>query len=317
MKDPFLPVEHSRGRAVMQSAIPKGDRGRSLGVLGLNLQGVVIKLYPRDNPPEGTTLPLCTYATVMVYGMRRQILPRVQITQPLGSLHTGLVGGLRGCTVPASGVLDLDHIDPINLDGSHVVISFLDADPGRPYISAILEHPNADLDGDLADPIEQRVRLAEADRTPMMLRWNGAAMGMDPDGNMLIDLERAHTGDLLDGGEEPEGEGGESGNLTIRVKDGSTLTITINGMSVVLEQADGAAKLTLGDGAYSVAVAEHLQTYVTQLTTWIQALFVTVPAIPLVPSAAIPTLPISASGNPPPPVWDPAIVSSKLKIPNT
>jgi hypothetical protein len=231
-------VPHRRGAGLLQAAIPKGPRSEDARrASGLNLRGVIVKLYPRDDPPPGTSNPAASYASVLTYGARRLLLPRVQISQPLGSETTGLVGGLRPSTQASSGELDLDHIDAAALDGSHVVISFFDDDLAQPYISAVLEHPRA----------IEAVRLSKSDPDPLLIHWQGASWGLDGAQDFVIDLDF----------EAARSE--NHGHIRLVLPQHARLTVTVGGENaLVIERGGAAARLVLGDGAASGYILAEL-----------------------------------------------------------
>lgn len=87
------------------------------------------------------------------------------------------------------------------------------------------------------------------------------------------------------------------------------INVTFNGgQTITIEGKDATAKITLGDGAVSMAIAETLQ-----------ALWTMMHAQQIIHTHTI-TAPGSQSGPPTNaaafPVWDPTINSTKLKVPN-
>lgn len=301
------------GNGILQAAVPKDTRpSEARRANGLNLRGVVVGLYTRDNPPPGTRASASMYAAVACYGRRRIFLPRVLVSQAFGSVHTGVIGGLRVATQAlGGGPIDLDRTDAANFDGSHVVVSFLDDDLAQPYVSGTLEHPLADGGGPVTGPIEDRVRLAQADGRPLLVRWNGAVWGLNGDGDFLLDLEAAHDGTLgPDGVEPPPATDGTRGNFRVRMPEGSTLTVEVGGQAALtLEHSAADGTLTVGDGAVSAAIAEHLRDLYNDLIEWIYNELIV--ETPLGPSA-----PPVAAGAPPAPAWNDAIVSGKLRFPD-
>lgn len=300
------------GGAVRQSAVPKTHGVAEVRrAQGLNMRGVVVRLYTRDDPPPGIPSPASTYCAVVTYP-RRILLPKVQVTQPVGSLHTGQIGGLRATTMALSGILDLDHVNPSSLDGTHVVISFLDDDLSQPYVSAILEHPQADGGGPIEGEVQDRTRWIKDDGLPLLTRWNGATWGLDGAGDWRLDLENAHDGTLSDGGVEPDpSTDGSRGNIRIALPEGSKVEITIGGgESVTIEKSATHGRLVIGSGTHSVAVAEHLETLWESLRSWLYNELVVLTSFGT-------SGPPAAAGAPEPPSWDSAINSDKLKLPDT
>jgi len=293
----------------LQAGMPKEPGLDPRRAYGLNVRGVVVGLHPRDQPLPGPA-PASTYATVLTYGRVRRPLERVLVASPFASLHTGTVGGLRVASVAAGGVFDLDHVDPATLDGSHVIVGFLDDDLGQPFIQSVIEHPRADGGGPITGDVQDRVRLSSADGQPLLIRWNGVTFGVDGAGDFLVDLERAHDGALVGTGQEPPPSvDGSHGNVRVNLPEGSRVVVQIaGGPSLTLEQSGGEARLVLGDGAQSVAVAEPLRALYEALANYIHTQLIVLTAFG-------PSAPPVAAGAPPPPTWDAAIVSGRAKIP--
>lgn len=114
----------------------------------------------------------------------------------------------------------------------------------------------------------------------------------------------------------------------VRFKDGNIVEINSanaggkivvqidGGDNLQLEEKDADAKMTLGDGAKSVAVADDLQTLYTQLSTEISKFntHVHTSAAPGSPTSN-PTVAVPPTVQTPP-AWDPNINSDKAKIPS-
>lgn len=298
---------------LVQGAVPTGLPG-GLRANGLSLRGVVVAVYVYDTPDVLPNIPDVqannVYVDVLLYGLRFNVLPRVLWTKARSGLHEGDVSLPRAATIDTSGEdFDVLKSDPQALDGDHVVVGFLEDDLTQPYVVASLNHPSSDI-GNSGRPLGQRMRLTEADGNPRFWKHRGAAFGLDKDGNWLLDTRRAHGGEYLADGSEPDPtEDGSNGNVILDLPRGSTVTIRINdGAQLTLEDQDGEATLTLGDGAVSVAVADHLQTLYEQLKAQFDAhqhLY-----------AFGPTGPAQTAGFTAPD-WDPNINSDKATIPDT
>lgn len=110
--------------------------------------------------------------------------------------------------------------------------------------------------------------------------------------------------------------GQDGDGAQIAIQDGGKVQITYdNGNLLVLENKDSAAKLTLGDGAKHVAIAETLQalwsSFKSALDTWGS------PATGHVHTSAAPGSPTSPPVAPmTTPSWDPGIKSTKVSIPD-
>ena len=280
------------------------------------------------------------------------------VTRPRAGLHDGDVWIPRPTTMSIAGnpIGDTSGLNAAELDGDHVIVEFLEGDPSLAVITGCLDHPSADakrLDAATTYGVE-RLRPVRVDarppgspaqswRAPRGVRHQGGFFGIDADGAFVVDLTRAHLGELDAQGRPPrrqndpssagdnvlteDGAGG--GNIRLRLRTGSTLELEIDGTTLKLEAQDGDAKLTLGDGAVSLAVAEHLEalysslrTEFTKLVADFNALVVAYnlhlhgPPVPPPDPLAIslmPGLPSTAAA----PAWDGDINSDKLKLPDT
>jgi hypothetical protein len=148
-------------------------------------------------------------------------------------------------------------------------------------------------DGSEVDPVDMRKHdLSDA----------AALVGFYPDSKRIGD---ASSSSLV--------LGKDHGGMQLSVTPDNKLEAKIgSGVTVIFEQADGAAKMTVGTGALSVTIAEHLQVLWGLLQIWAST-HVHNYVAPLTPAPAQPgitTPPIA-----PAPVWDPAIVSQLAKIP--
>lgn len=287
--------------------------------------------------------------------MRWGFLPQVMVLQDRGGLHRGRVWKPRATTFDITGAsLDLQKgTNPANFDGDHVLIGFLEDSLNQPVILGGVPHPAADQ-GNQDRLVGGRFKLKLADGDPDFQKHHGSYYGVDTDGNWVVDTRWAHDGALEQDGKEPapatDGKGShyrrmpqdaqdvtelldmsgdqnnpevvasetltkaqfqrfikdaveyllDSGKLELKLAGGATLNVA---------GKDASATLTLGDGAKHVAIVEALQQLYTQLHTQL-----TLFDAHIHPSAMGPT------GPPAPliaaPVWDPAINSTKVSIPD-
>lgn len=304
------PAKTRQGTRV-QGAVPTSPT-QVLRAGGLTLRGVVIAVYVYDSQPflnQDGLQPNGIYVDVLLYGRHASVLPRVLWTLNRSGLHEGDVSLPRPATRAVPNLdFDVTKTAPQTMDGDHVVVGFLEDDLAQPYVVGCIPHPSSDI-GNAAKPVGQRMRLEEADGHPRFWKQNGTAFGIDADGNFVLDTRGAHPGQVAynaDGTEPAPTNDGSNGNQVIDIQEGATVTLRIgNGANLLLTNADGSATLTLGDGAVSVAVADHLQTLWQQF----KALFDAHTHI----YAFGPTLPPPA----PAPAWDPNINSNKVTIPDT
>jgi hypothetical protein len=221
--------------------------------------------------------------------------------------------------------LDANKVtNPANLDGDHVLIGFLNDSLSEPIILKGLPHPITDTgqeDGGAAEA-GHRLLLKVADGNPDFWKHRGAFYGVSDDGDFVVDLTRAYATDLDSEGKQPTPPAdGTTGNYKVKIPTASKLTVEIaGGDNLELDLKDGNAKLTLGDGAVSVAVADHLATLYNGLKSKLDTfdghthgagtLQDSVPAA-CSGSTAGPSVTVGAA------VWDSDIESDKLTIPDT
>jgi hypothetical protein len=237
-------------------------------------------------------------------------LPQVLVSQDRGGLHRDSVWKPKATSKDITGgSLNVNTAsNPAMFDGDHVLVGFYDDNLNTPIILRGIPHPSADV-GNEDKTAGHRLRLKLADGDPEFVKHKGAFYGIDDSGDFVIDLREAYAGDTDASGNEPEAAGdGTTGNMNVKLPEGSKITITLNDEPLgVLELSGANAKLTLGDGSKSVAIAETLQAFYGTLKTYIEAA--------IVPTGLGPSGNILA-GSGPAPTWDAAIASTKLKIPN-
>lgn len=317
-----------RGGVLLQSGMQKGkQRAAAQRANGLNLKGVVVAVYAYDSDFLDSAQPLDSntantiYVSVALYGRHHGILPRVLWTHDRSGLHEGPIRNPRPASIDISEQpLNIEQAsNPANMDGDHVVVSFLEDDLLQPYVSRCIPHPSSDKGNEFKD-LGQRMRMLASDPQVSYRKHRGAYYGIDGDGNHVIDLTGAHDGAYnADGTEEDCPEDGSTGNYLLRLPRGSRVSIEIDGdNNLTLEESDSDATLTLGDGAVSVAIADHLDDFWTNVVkpemerydTLMQAhthLYVFGPTGPA--SAGTPgSSPLQF------PDYEPAITSSKTKI---
>lgn len=295
--------------AVVQGAVPSGPV--AVRSQGLFVRGVVIAVYVYDSKeelvPGYAVKPNGVYVDVLTYGKHNTVLRRVMWTHGRSGLQEGDISLPRAATLSVNeDALDLSLVDPAALDGDHVAVGFLEDDLSQPFVVCSLSHPSSDLGNEDRD-LGQRMRLVEADGAPRMIKHRGAAFGLDAGGNWRLDTRRAHGGAYQKDGTEPEpAEDGQHGNVVLQLPRGATVTIEIEGgANLTLTDKDGDAKLTLGDGAASVAVAEPLSALYKSLKDRFDT--------HVHPYAFGPT----GAPTTPAPAWDGDIVSDKAKIPRS
>ena len=239
--------------------------------------------------------------------------------------------------------------NPAYLDGDHVLVGFLGNTVLQPLILGGLPHPALDAGGEKDDVLGKRQKLTKADGDPDLQKHHGVFWGVDNLGNWLVNSTFGNDGTLDGAGKEADPPtDGTKGNQIINLPQDSSLTInlmdmadpknpvpkvTINvakggetvdiknstgkwhlkvedGETVTIKGKDAAAKLTLGDGAVSVAVADHLQTLYEGLKGKLDAFDTHKHPTGVGPSGPPDVLVVADP-------WDLNINSDKAKIPNT
>lgn len=268
----------SVGRKRIQAGVPlRPQREGFERASGLLFRGVVVTTYELDNAdhPQATAAngvdAVAIYCDVLIYSsmwnQRFQFLKAVLVSQETGAMHRGRVWKPRAAridvTEPVEG-FDLDRIaNPANLDGDHVLIGFMDDNLNQPVILRGIPHPSADI-GNAEREAGQRTRLKVADGDPDFWKHHGAFYGVSDAGDFVVDTTRAYSGPDLEpnGNERPPVEDGTTGNYNVKLPKGSIVTVEIEaGASLKVENKNGDAKLTLGDGAKGIMIADNWETF--------------------------------------------------------
>ena len=331
---------------VIQAGMPmKARKAGDAKTSGLLLRGVVMATYVTDdpnhpsfadmvNPPSAVYCDVCVYPSIA--GQRWFAFSKVLVTQKRGGLHDEELWVPKATKTNILGVLNEGQgANPASFDGDHVLIGFLNNSFDEPIILRGLPHPSKDVGNDLYAS-GKRTKLKLADGNPDFCKHNGVFRGVDQYGNHIIDTTYGNIGQLLAAGVEPPPDvTGISGNQTQKLPQESTYDVVFYNMAAPIVPIEVArfsckkdmfeilltflptlkvegsaltAKLTLGSGAVSAAIAEHLQTLWGQLNTWLNVTHVhptgTGPSGPATPTSALS------------PTWDTSINSGKLTFPD-
>lgn len=279
-----------------------------------------------------------------ISGQRWFGLKNVLVTQEVAGLHRGRIWKPRAAKLDFVDDLDIQNgTNPAYTDGDHVLIGFMNDNFSQPVILRALPHPTGDLGRENYD-IGTRMKLLIADKDPDFFRHHGVHYGVNDAGDFILDTTFGNSGVLGSDAHEPAPSAdGSSGNQVYNLPKDSKLTINLmdmsapgspdpkviieisdtgglvdikdgagswhmkiaDGESITIEGKDGAAKLTLGDGAVKAAVADHLQTlWDSAKTEYLKHVH---------PSGTGPT----GIPDTPLPDWDAKINSDKLIIPDT
>jgi len=218
---------------IIQSGVPSGDSTEvsweAMVAMGYVSRAVVLKTYFSDDD-EWTRRGWASdgkikavVCDVRTYGRRSRVLRRVPVLQRTHTLHDediyiprdsnlDITGGTMTTDASPGG----QRITPAeNLDGDHVLVTFLEGDPSQPVILPfMLPHPSSER------------RLLEEDGRVKRLRHNGVMIEWDKDGNLTVDAtETAKAGLMIDGSEESNV--GTGGNVLIKTKAAGEKLISV------------------------------------------------------------------------------------------
>lgn len=297
------------GSLVKQSGLKRASGATAQGLL---LRGVVLATYEVDAPEHPyadneNAAPVAIYCDVRIYGqhsnpnLQNGKLTGVLVAQPQAGLFDGQLWRPRptridiqdGSAANPDGGTRLE-----NLDGDHVLVSFIDGSPNLPVIIGSIPHPNT----------QPSAQLVGADGRPLQHRHNGVRFGVTGAGDFEIDTTESSIGPYTAGPAEPA-DG--AGNLSIALKDEASATVTVGGgASLTVEGSDADALITVGDGAVSVAIAETLKTYIEAVIE--QFLKVHTHPTAMGPSGP----PVEATLFSGALAYDDAITSTQVKIPD-
>ena len=232
----------TRTGQVLQGALPK-IRGpvRQPGLQmtqGELIRGVVTATYVYD---EGEGIPsrqgndeqLAVYADVIAYtsivGSRYNFFPRCLVSQERSGLHDGDIWIPRATTLDTSGgALNIQNpieSDPMDWDGDHVLVGFMDGYYNLPVVLRSIPHPNADKGKPGNAALGTRLRIRQADGEPRLIKHHGTVFGVDAAGNFTVDTRNANNGAYSPTGEEAAApQDGSAGNVTIRAQPGASIT---------------------------------------------------------------------------------------------
>jgi hypothetical protein len=341
-----------RSGGLLQSGIsrePATAPGPYHGVV----RGVVTATYVTDSPDhpmaQAGASPTCVYADVLVYGClgpgsRFFFLPGAIVAQPSGGLQKGAIYKPRATSRLLSGktLSDVTPQDVSQMDGDHVLVSFLEGHRNQPVIIGGLPHPSRDAGNNKALPAGQRQQLKVVDGDPSFWKHHGAYFGVDDGGNFVVDTSLGNSGGLGPSSGDSPNIPGANGNVSVNIPAGSsrktqfvtgatsgvplavsTETLTVGGYTfdakavalafkaisaagngLAVTGGGPTASAQIGDGSSHVAVAEALQALWSLSQAW-QAGHVHVSG------TGVTSPPTTA-----PPGYSPAVTSGAVSIPS-
>jgi hypothetical protein len=330
------------------AAVPGRGPSPARSANGLNLRAVVLTTYVQlDGPaafdeqqagaqafPSGISAVYCDVVCISsMSGFKGAPLKRVLVAQDAG-MHEGHVWLPRAATLDVNGdAIGAADLDPMQLDGDHVLVQFLDDDLSKPFVAKRFQHPHMGRGNESLAQAGHRQKLKEADGSPWLIKHKGSFFGVDKDGNLLFEGTRAHSGAYDVSGKEVPSSDASHGGVLLKLASGTTFRVqgldaagTTDTFDLrvftdefVLKQAgDNALRvigkaanttMQVGDGAKHVAIVEALQALYTALKAKLDAFDAHVHPTGMGPSG--PPAPLIVA-----PAWDAAINSSKISIPN-
>lgn len=300
--------------------------------------------------------PVAVYCDVLVYpsvaGQRWYGLKNVLVTQDITGLHRGRIWKPRAASLDITGgELNIDQgTVPANTDGDHVLIGFMHDNLSQPIILRALPHPNMDVGREDLD-IGQRMRLKSTDGDPDFFRHHGIHYGVTDAGNFIVDSTYANAGLLDTVGKEPDPPtSGTTGTQQHHLPQEASYEIVLydmtkptpedppvktevmrtqiskdqfnvsieQGATLLMQNKDGDATATLGDGAVSVAIANTLATLWASMKSIFDAhVHQYIQPLHPSPTPGYTVTPSDDIGAPKEvPSWDANIESQKLTIPD-
>lgn len=254
---------------------PQRLRGGPVGQSGLNLQSrqgysppfapkawgyraVVIRTYVQDDPANTRRKQQVTCDVILVSS--NIPLYRVPVMQHgqygVNNVHglyvpratsrslTGEELNFRALSPQGSPTGRVTSLD--DLDGDHVIVSFLESDPDMPIIVGSMTHEKTNRG------VQTQVASPPVPGTPQKddyyIHHYGAELRIGAEGDLVIDLSRVYGKTNADEGEEDQNEG--RGSFIVRVKSSERMTVEVNGTPVLeVYRNGGEFRIDLGEAA--------------------------------------------------------------------
>lgn len=346
------PMHLESGAALQGGLSPDAFQPGKAG--GRLLRGVVVATYVSDSPqhPFKTTQgnPCAVYCDVLCYSSLASAMPALMpmalVSQERASIQSGDIWLPRAARQDTSGrALSLANSNPMDLDGDHVLVGFMEDKLTNPVILRSLPHPRSDQGQAAAEPaLGQRMRLRQVDGSPSLRKHHGSVLGLSDSGDFIVRTTYANAGGLGTNGSPPGPPADDSvGNILAQLHsrakrlvqwfdmdDPATprevmreqvtqalfevqflqasahlLVSDASGRTIEATGGGAAATLQVGTATSSVAIADQMQILYSAFADLFSA-HTHVSATPGSPTSP----PVS-----PAPAWMPSIASSHLKIP--
>lgn len=215
-----IPAKAADG-SVISSSSPSHSLGLQIHPGLLNLRGVVIATYHPEQVQAATSEELGSrplLCDVLLYtaipGTRTAVIPRCLAPNSSGAPGEGRTFRPRPARQNRRTGLPLNAAEiakgnPMDYDGSHVIVGFLDNNFALPYIQTAIPHPWTSGD------------LPAYGGEPDMTTHRGVTWGVNDNGDFVVDAAGARDAGLNPDLSEPAPEGtGLSGNIRLRSQAG-------------------------------------------------------------------------------------------------
>jgi len=269
----FGPIAGPNGEILQGGVAPRyADSAPSYRPRGTLYRAIVIRTFTTDDPVRTEDRKASTVRTVDVEcdvvltksHVRLRRVPVLQRNHGLNDLHNVWIP--RPCTrvintdgtTDAGRTLNLKGVSrrgtPIgvppaftDLDGDHVLVSFIDNDMESPVIVGALAHARTRrlvVAGDGWREDGSGAARGEVGENEFYTRHRGTEVRINEQGDLLFDALGATTD------EANQSPGSGFGQIRFRVKDSTRFTVEVDGTDVLEVWQDGAqVRIDLGEGA--------------------------------------------------------------------
>jgi hypothetical protein len=249
----------ARGGVVTPSYGPEGNPERyAAHRYTEHVRAVVTDVYSRLDEQTQSKALYCDAYTYGSHGV--SLITGILVTYPYAGIHEATLRIPRKTqgtisTNTRGGGGDRSTIDPVYMDGDHILVGFLDGRESTPVLVAYLPHPSADVGVGADAVLGERVTPHVADASVSYDIHQGSYCGIDQSGSFVVDTTSANLGRSGDttseGGGGQEASGTEvasasasagntalAGNVTFNLKANSGVTFAFG-------EGEGASRMTI------------------------------------------------------------------------
>lgn len=239
----FAPARGANGYLV-SAGTPKNTKGPSALATGQNIgllvRGVVIT---RHQDPNGHVFcDVLTYSNIQG-GISASVARECRVLNANSGLHKSTPAYPKPSytNISRGSFPDLNHADPSDLNGDHVLVGFMDQSLRGGVILGCLPHPRQNH-GIKGNPMPH-AGLYPGEKEKATTVFKGIEMGPDGDGNIKLDAKYGSAREMSQRGFPPRLPGqdarpddpedpiakkdGTEGNIVCRLREGSRVQITI------------------------------------------------------------------------------------------